>query len=262
MTPLPRETPQTLVPQEEKHWSLLYLLRTFKIATPWACTSSVSIFPPDPCHLPSHSINHSFITCTVPEPVRMRVPQGGRLPGRLGAVSQASEDRLAQDRPSKYASHGAVPKASCHPCKDFSKWFGLPCVLFLSWVSLTYIEICLDTVSVPSAYIQVTLPVTWAPSEQKVLLPRSTPNSHSSGCHTFPESRVPHLETKAANTRNPSTPGPPLGGFDSGEKDSIEQMLWDTQTCQAVKSSRMFCAGNQGNRLVSVGQRQGSQLRQ
>lgn len=103
---LPRETPQVLVPQEEKHWSLLYLPRTFKIATPCACTSSVSIFLPDPRHLPSLSITHSFIMCTVPVPVRTSAPQGSHLPGRLRAVSQGSEDRLAQDVPSKYVSHG------------------------------------------------------------------------------------------------------------------------------------------------------------
>ena len=102
---LPREMPQVLVPQEEKHWSLLYLPRTFKIATPCAWTSSV-YFLPDPRHLPSLSITHSFIMCTVPVPMRMRAPQGSHLPGRLGAVSQGSEDRLAQDVPSKYVSHG------------------------------------------------------------------------------------------------------------------------------------------------------------
>ena len=178
----------------------------------------LSIFLPDPRHLPSLSITHSFIMCTVPVPMRMRAPQGSHLPGRLGAVSQGSEDRLAQDVPSKYVSHGWLPKASCHTCKVFSKLFGLPCVPFLPWVSLTYTEMCLDTASIPSACIQVTLPVTWAPLEQKVLLPKSAQNGHSSGCHTFPKCRFPHLKTKAVTPENPRYLDPHLGGFDSGEK--------------------------------------------
>ena len=46
------------------------------------------------------------VTAAADHQIHIAAPQGSHLPGRLRAVSQGSEDRLAQDVPSKYVSHG------------------------------------------------------------------------------------------------------------------------------------------------------------